>query len=38
MENGNFFPVVSRRVKHMESMPDVEGMYVLPNILEKKIA
>lgn len=37
MENGNFLPVASRRIKHMESMPGVEGMYVLPNILEKKI-
>ncbi|XP_049665987.1 calcium-activated potassium channel subunit alpha-1 isoform X5 [Accipiter gentilis] len=25
----------TRRAKHMESMPDVEGMYALPNILEK---
>ncbi|XP_071419875.1 calcium-activated potassium channel subunit alpha-1 isoform X32 [Pithys albifrons albifrons] len=24
-----------RRAKHLESMPDVEGMYALPNILEK---
>lgn len=28
-------PVATRREKHMESMPDVEGMYALPNILEK---
>jgi len=28
-------PVAIRRAKHMESMPDVEGMYALPNILEK---
>ncbi|XP_069652326.1 calcium-activated potassium channel subunit alpha-1 isoform X11 [Haliaeetus albicilla] len=25
----------TRRAKHMESMPDVEGMYALPNISEK---
>lgn len=28
-------PVATRRAKHMESMPDVEGMYTLPNILEE---
>ncbi|XP_074686656.1 calcium-activated potassium channel subunit alpha-1 isoform X1 [Strix aluco] len=27
--------LATRRAKHMESMPDVEGMYALPNILEK---
>ncbi|XP_056350705.1 calcium-activated potassium channel subunit alpha-1 isoform X6 [Oenanthe melanoleuca] len=27
--------LATRRAKHMESMPDVEGMYSLPNILEK---
>ncbi|KAM6263023.1 calcium-activated potassium channel subunit alpha-1 isoform 5-T5 [Spheniscus humboldti] len=27
--------LTTRRAKHMESMPDVEGMYALPNILEK---
>ncbi|KAM7102791.1 calcium-activated potassium channel subunit alpha-1 isoform 1-T1 [Ciconia maguari] len=27
--------LATRRAKHMENMPDVEGMYALPNILEK---